>query len=226
MFSQFNDRLSSLEAIIASLQIENETLKSSLQNSLRVETIEKVERLERESETLKSNLEKVDRLERENEKLNSRIDKLGSDAADRLGHHVCVGIGGCTDGHYGSTGKPVFRSPHSCDFCQHTNGPNGYCPCQRCGDNQDSHVLVYHLTNGLDVFFVDSLRFFPVFKEFGFDLNWFQGGASMRIDLFDRIVMMEYPKERIFEKGDDADLIRETFLKYGVQLLFDGKPID
>ena len=37
MFSQFDHRISSLEAIISQLQIENETLKSNLENKLRID---------------------------------------------------------------------------------------------------------------------------------------------------------------------------------------------
>ena len=38
--------------------------------------------------------------------------------------------------------------------------------------------------------------------------------------------MIDWVCEQIFEKSDNIDLLRETFLKYGVQLLLDGKPID
>jgi len=213
-------------------------------------------------------LEKVERLERENAELKSRLDQLGKDAADRLdklekgsdvvdrlGHHVCVGISI-------ADGKPVFKRPRSCDFCQHSNGnTNGNINnCGHCNGNQCPLNLVQRLTNGLRVFFVDSLRFFPVFKDLGFELNGI-GGVSMCIDLFDRIderfldsvvinanelspelhsewspkwelrkirneIMIDWVGERIFEKADDIHLFRETFLKYGVQLLFNGKPID
>ena len=212
-------------------------------------------------------LEKVERLERENAELKSRLDQLGKDTADRidklergsddvdrLGHHVCVGIRNA-DGY-----PPVFKRPRSCDFCQHTNGGgNRMNHCNECSNNQCVLTLTGHLTNGLRVFFVDSLRFFPVFKEFGFELRQL-GGASMCIDLFDRIderffdnvvinanewqtnpsefspkwglrkvrneIMIDWVCEQIFEKSDNIDLLRETFLKYGVQLLLDGKPID
>lgn len=143
-------------------------------------------------------LEKVERLERENAELKSRLDQLDKDTADRLGHHVCVGIG--------IHGKPMFKRPPSLD-------------------NETHASLTFNLTNELSVFFVDSLKFFPIFKEFGIELSLMIGFHEIVID--DEWIRCPWEvQDNNLIRGIKFDLFRETCLKYGVQLLFNGKPID
>ena len=142
-------------------------------------------------------LEKVERLERENAELKYRLDQLDKDAADRLGHHVCVGIG--------IHGKPMFKRPPSLD-------------------NQTHASLTFNLTNELSVFFVDSLKFFPIFKDFGIELSLMIGFHEIVID--DEWIRCPWEvHDNNLIRGIKFDLFRETCLKYGVQLLFNGKPI-
>jgi len=171
--------------------------------------LEKVERLERENAELKSRLDQLSK------DTADRIDKLerGSDDVDRLGHHVCVGTNR-------QNTCPVFKN--TLDF------------------------LIFdpeHLLNYFDMmsWYVDSLKFFPIFAELGLEI-WYMGqdktlyinGKCIQNPVYFVSKSHGHPVNAYqttindceLRKNASFDLFRETCLKYGVQLLFNGKPID
>ena len=181
-------------------------------------------------------LEKVERLERENAELKSRLDQLGKDTADRidklergsdvdrLGHHVCVGT-------YRQNSCPVFKN--TLDFLI-------FDP-----DHPEYKImdLLKYFDGEVTSWYVDSLKFFPIFAELGLEIWYMYMGQDKTLYINGKCIQnpvyfvskshghqvnayQTTINDCELRKNPSFDLFRETCLKYGVQLLFNGKPID
>ena len=159
---------------------------------------EKVERLEKENEDVKARLSAIESrlVEKTNQEDSKRVEEM-------LGHHVCVGESSLEIGY----NSPVFKNV--LDFLNDMVVYN------------DRHIA-FALTSGCEVFNIDCLKFFPIFAKTGFEICATSG--SFRVN--GKLISSEKRAHNEKYIGDNNfHLIRKAFLKYGVRLLYNGRPI-
>ena len=163
---------------------------------------EKVERLEKENEDLKARLSAIEArlVEKTNQEDSKRFEEM---VDERLGHHVCVGI---------SIGeKALFKN---------VNNFLTYDP------EHPEHVS-WNFLGDCRIFNIESVKFFPIFAEIGFDLyNPNHRGVYFKLQNKNYYNAYTINNNNDLQKYDDLELVREAFMKYGVRLLFKGLSID
>lgn len=167
---------------------------------------EKVERLEKENDELKSQLRDFSKQfasfeSRLDEKTNQDDSKIFE---EMLGHNVCVGESALEIGY----NSPVFKN-----VLDYLN--------DKVTTYNDRHIS-FALTSGCAVFNIDCLKFFPIFVKTGFEINATRGSFRVNGKLISSGKRAHNEK---YIGDNNFHLIRKAFLKYGVRLLYNGRPI-
>ena len=175
---------------------------------------EKVERLEKENEELKSQLRDFSKQiasfeSRPIEKTNQEDSKKFEEMLDkRLRHNVCVGTRHCsiTHSNYG-----VFKNVN--DFLTY--------------DPEQPKYVLNNLLGVCSVFYVESLEFFPIFAKIGFDIFAAVGCNVHSYNFHGKHISTPFwiSAQQTLVKGEGFDVFREACLKYNVHLLFNGEPV-
>ena len=161
---------------------------------------EKVERLEKENEDLKARLSAIEArlVEKTNQEDSKRVEEM---LDERLGHTVCVGTS--------IEQNALFKNVN--DFLTY--------------DPEHPDYVTGNLLRGCSVFYVESLKFFPIFAKIGFEMSKLTSSVRLHGGLeFGN----PYPtnQQGITRKYDNFDVFCEACLKYNVHLLFNGQKID